>query len=215
MIRVLVVAETPLTCGIVASALADEADMDVIGEATTADDAIARLTDCDVMLVSTALPNGDALTLTQMTTEIAPSVKVVLMGLPELESVVLQYVEVGAAGYVPTDASLDDLIIHIRAAYEDKALISPNIAAAVISRINELATSTHPAGSDLTSPLDLTPREREILGLIEQGLSNQDIADRLVIEVGTVKNHVHSLLGKLNADNRHEAAQHLSFIDAA
>jgi RNA polymerase sigma factor (sigma-70 family) len=81
-----------------------------------------------------------------------------------------------------------------------------------MTRVTELAQLFGEIESGINEAIDLTPREREILELIGQGLTNQEIADRLVIEVGTVKNHVHSILQKLDVSSREAAASHLALI---
>jgi two-component system nitrate/nitrite response regulator NarL len=136
-------------------------------------------------------------------------VKVVMFGVAESEAAVLRFVEAGAAGYVVKSDSVDELVDNIRAAYRGEALVSPEIAGALMSRVTEFAqvfAETTPES------VELTPREREVLKLVAKNLSNREIADRLVIEVGTVKNHVHSILQKLNASSRENAAAYWSII---
>lgn len=214
MIRVLIVNQIRLMCDIVATALEDEPDIDVIG-CCTAPDVAANIDACDVMLVSAGLPSNGALELIRNVANEGAAAKVVVFGLPELEPVVVRYIEAGAAGYVPPGASLDELLDNVRAAYGGRALISPEVAAALMSRITELASPRRQPTMMASTPVELTPRQLEVLQLIRQGLTNRDIADELVIEVGTVKNHVHRILAKLNADNRHEAAAYLSMMDYA
>jgi two-component system, NarL family, nitrate/nitrite response regulator NarL len=127
------------------------------------------------------------------------------IGLAEAQEQVLQYVQAGAAGYVLQDESLEDLLERVRDAHAGRVRVSPKIAAALMSRVAEYALLLDQV--ELGSyPVELTPREEEILAIIGQGLTNQEIADRLRIEVGTVKNHVHSILQKLDVNSRHEAA---------
>jgi DNA-binding NarL/FixJ family response regulator len=206
MIRVLLVNEIRLIGNVIASALEDESDVEIVGGVTSLDEALALAPKSDVVLVSTRLPEGGALKLTSAIAEAHPSVKVLVLGLAETKGQVLQYVEAGAAGYVLKDDSVGDLLSCIRAAQSGEALVSPNIAAALMSRVGELAQLFADVESGLSEAADLTPREREILELIGQGLTNQEIADRLVIEVGTVKNHVHNILQKLEVGNRQDAA---------
>jgi len=213
MIRVLLVNEIRLMSNVIRSVLEEEPDIEVVGGVTSLDEALALASKSDVVLVSTRLPGDGALKLTTAIVEAHPSVKVLVLGLTETKGQVLQYVEAGATGYVLKDDSVDDLLSHVRAAQSGEALVSPDIAAALMSRVGELAQLFADVESGLNEAADLTPREREILELIGQGLTNQEIADRLVIEVGTVKNHVHSILQKLDVGNRRDAAAHLALIE--
>jgi DNA-binding NarL/FixJ family response regulator len=211
-IKLLFVSELRLVGNMLASLLEDETDIDVVGSVTTVNEALSENIDFDVILVSTSLPNSGALELTQKVVERDPDAKILVLGMTESKAEVLQYVEAGASGYVLKDDSVDDLLDRVRLAYEDKARVSPKIAGALMSRLSSLAQLFSDVEAIVDEPADLTPREREILGLVGQGLSNQEIADQLVIELGTVKNHVHSILQKLGVENRQEAAAYLALI---
>jgi len=213
-INILLVNEIPLMGNVIAAALEDEPDIKVVGRATNVDDALklVREESVDVALVSTRLPNQGALELTKAITEMAPSAKVLALGLTEEKKRVLRYVEAGATGYVLKDDSLDDLIENVRAAVDDKVFVSPEIAAAMMERLSDLAQMFSDIENSVTDDAGLTSRELEVLELIGEGLTNQEISEQLVIEVGTVKNHVHSILDKLNVGSRGEAAAYLAFI---
>jgi two-component system NarL family response regulator len=212
MIRVLLVSEMGLVCNVIASVLEDEPDIAVVGRATSAEEALAQLDEADVALVSTRLPDDSALTLTESVVERDPATKIVVLGLRESEQTILQYVEAGADGYVLRDNSVDKLLENIRAADDEEALISPDVAYALMSRVTELAQLFSDVEAGIDQPVDLTPREREVLDLIAEGLTNKEIAERLYIEVGTVKNHVHSILQKLDVSSREDAAAYLAII---
>ena len=125
---------------------------------------------------------------------------------------VLRYVEAGATGYVLKDDSFEDLIETVRAARDGKVFVSPQIAAALMERLSNLARLFSDVENSVTDPTDLTSRELEVLELIGRGRTNQQIAEELVIELGTVKNHVHNILDKLNVSSRGEAAAYLAII---
>lgn len=214
MIKILIVHPTRLISSLLAAVLREEEDIFVSGQAQTVAEALFQLAaaPCHIALVAANLPDDGALRLTEQITAAHPEVKVLVFGLPKAEQVILQYVMAGAAGYVLQEVPIERLFANIRAAHEDKALVSPDIAAAFMRQLAEMAhvsagTSLNPDGL-----AELTPREVEVLALIGDGLTNQEIADQLVIELGTVKNHVHNILRKLDVRSREEAAAHLPLL---
>jgi len=208
MIRVFIVDEVRLTCDMLATVLKDKSDIEVVGCATTVDEAIPQLSACDIVLATTTLPNDGAYELTRIVAKNSLSPKVLIIGLAESREAIIRYIEVGAAGYVHRQDSVDRLLANIRAAYNDEAIVSPGIAAAIMARLAQLASSamTAPLRQELADTSELTRREREVLNLIKQNYSNREIANYLTIEVGTVKNHVHNILEKLSVNSRRDAA---------
>jgi DNA-binding NarL/FixJ family response regulator len=215
LIKVLLVIEVRLIGNIFASVLEDEPDIKVSGHVTTLDDALRFLQQqqVDVILVSASLPDQDALKLTRSIVENVPSSKVLVLGLSEENKHhTLRYIEAGAAGYILKDSSLKELIEVIRLAQKGEARISSRMAGAMMERLSNLARMFSTFEHRMDGDVHLTSREREVLQFIGEGLTNQEIASRLVVEVGTVKNHVHSILEKLNVSSRDEAASYLAFI---
>lgn len=215
MIRVLLVNETQLMCNVISTVLEDEPDIHVVACCTSVQEATLRaeVEDVDIMLVSTRLPDNGALKLTQSIIEKDPDIKVLALGLNERKEHVLQFVEAGAVGYIRNDDSVDDLLEAIRAAQKDQAQVSPAIAVALMERVTELTDMLSQVEQGISQDYEeLTPRELEVLNLIAQGFSNQEIADELIIEVGTVKNHVHNILNKLDVSNRQDAAMYLGLM---
>ena len=213
-IRLLLVNESGLIGNVIRAALEDEPDLKVVASVTNAEEALKVVQEqvIDVALVSTRLPEQGALKLTSAIAQLAPSTKVLALGLTEEKNHVLRYVEAGATGYVLRDHSLEDLIETVRAAQDGKVFVSPQIAAAMMKRLSNLARMFSDIENNVTDTTSLTSRELEVLELIGKGLTNQQIAEKLVIEIGTVKNHVHSILEKLNVRTRNEAAAYLAFI---
>jgi two-component system nitrate/nitrite response regulator NarL len=134
----------------------------------------------------------------------APNIRIIGFGVEEIDGEILACAEAGLAGYVPCDASLDDLVKRIETVHHGELLCSPRIAATLFRQLEQRHSEPSPAGV-----LALTAREREVLRLIDRGLSNKEIAVELRIEVSTVKNHVHHLLEKLNVTTRMQAAARL------
>jgi DNA-binding NarL/FixJ family response regulator len=135
----------------------------------------------------------------------APSVRILIIGISETREQVLQYIEAGASGYVIRESSVNDLLAVIRAAGAGKALVSPEIASALIQRVKSLTQLFVEDGKSLPDVTILTKREFQILQMVSQNFNNQEIADRLVISRGTVKNHIHNILEKLCVSSRTEA----------
>jgi DNA-binding NarL/FixJ family response regulator len=132
----------------------------------------------------------------------APEARVIALGVAGGEAEIVAWLELGFVGYVPMESSLEELCTAIQAASRDEMVCAPNVAFALLKRVHELH-----AGSRTTGDIPhLTPREQEILELLELGLSNKEIARRLSIRALTVKNHVHHILKKLGARRRGEAA---------
>lgn len=213
MIRVLLVNNIPLMAYMVASVLEDEPDIEIVGTVASAGVAL-RERSCDVVLVSTNLPDNQAFYLLRNLVQNDPTTKGLVMGLNETVAAILPYIEAGAFGYVLQDDSVETLVRKIRAAYRGEALISPRIASELMSRVAKLA-NVFAQHTDVVDRSDvLTKRECEILDLIQQGFSNREIANRLFIETGTVKNHVHNILRKLNVTSREEAAVYVAIVEA-
>lgn len=131
-----------------------------------------------------------------------PSVLVIALGIKDAEPDVLPWAEAGVDGFVSTDASLEDLMNTVDSVCQGETLCSPRMAAALLRHV---ATLARQQGARPSQPI-LTARERQIAGLIDQGMSNKEIATSLRIELPTVKNHVHNLLEKLGVQRRAEAA---------
>ncbi len=214
MIKLFLVHEIPLISNILRCALGDEADIEIAGEATTLLEALegVHINDVDVVLVDARLSDQGALKLIYELNEFRPDVKVVVIGLVENKEAVLHFLEAGAAGYVSKDSNLEELNAAVRMAYQNQALVPPRIANALMERLSEYARIFSGLERGVINSAGLTPREMEVLELLGQNMTNTDIADTLYIEVGTVKNHVHSILNKLNVTSRGEAANYLALI---
>lgn len=207
MIRTLIVDDNRITGTVLAAVLAEEPDIDIAGVASAIEEVTEKIARCDVIIVSTGIPEESALEIARLSVTCSTPVKTLVMGIPESEDVILRYIEAGAAGFVLKDDSVESLVDTMHAVYNNEAIIPPNLAAKLMHRVAELARA-YDGFSGLESEMneDLTRREQEVLDLICEGRTNQEIADTLIIELGTVKNHVHNILKKLNVNSRREAA---------
>lgn len=132
---------------------------------------------------------------------------VVVIGVSGDEEQILAYAEAGVIGFVEREATLEELVRAIEHAARGDAWCSPRVTAAVLQRLAALAGR----GAATVEP-SLTSRERQIVQLIAEGLSNKEIARRLYIELATVKNHVHNILEKLQVNRRDEAVARLQVL---
>ena len=215
MIKVLLVIEVRLIANIFAEVLEEEADFMIVGRSENAEGALKIIQDrnVDVALVSVGLPEDGAVKLTRVIVDSTPNIKVLALGLADDTDDVLKYIEAGASGYVLKDSSLLDLIEIMRSTQRGEAQVSAKMAEAMMERLSGLAKMFSTSQTNFTDDVRLTPREREVLHCIGQGCTNQEIASTLLVEIGTVKNHVHSILEKLNVSSRDEAASYLAFIE--
>lgn len=213
MIRLLLVHPTHLTCELLAAVLREESDIHVVGYTDSSDEALAlvKKENCNTVLADISLPDNGALAFARLLRQKEPEAKVLITGLVKSNTAILRCIEEGVAGYVLEEDSLASLVKKIRAVHEEQFILSPTVASALMARVAELKEMTKELYGLSMSRTDhlfteLTPREWEVLQLIEQGCNNQQIANKLIIEKGTVKNHVHNILDKLDVHCRKQAA---------
>jgi NarL family two-component system response regulator LiaR len=172
-------------------------DLELVGEASSGEEAVQVCEEVnpDVVLMDMVMPGLDGAAATRAVRERCPATSVIaLTSFPE-EDLVQRALEAGAMGYLLKNVKADELATAIRAARAGKPTLSPEAAQALIQRAARPAPPGH----------DLSAREREVLSLIRQGLSNRAIAERLVISLSTVDFHVSNILGKLGVTSRTEA----------
>jgi len=209
MIRALIAGGTRVHREALAVALSQARGVRVLGTASHREEILARLVEAppDIVLVDFAMP--EAATIVAEIRRRTPSVKVVAITLGETEAEVIQLAEAGVAGYVLPDGSLDDLIIAVESAVRGELYCPPRVAFTLLRRVGAIALGSVTASKEQAalSPVhELTGREREILQLVDQGMSNKQIARHLGIEVATAKNHVHNILQKLHVHRRIDAS---------
>jgi len=177
----------------------------VVGAASNVDEAIALSTNTNPDIAIVDMATRQSLSVVRSLRRHRPVMRVVGFGVEEQEGEILACAEAGLAGYVPNDASLDDLVMRVESVHRGELLCTPRIAASLFRSLESNAHAATPRPEGLA----LSAREREVLRMIDRGLSNKEIAVLLHIEVSTVKNHVHNLLDKLHVTSRSEAAARL------
>lgn len=184
-----------------ARTLEGRTELRILGFAATAEDAVRQIEslDPDVVLFDTSAPGCVAAARTLADTTSAA--KLVAIGAPEDDRTVIACAEAGVSAFVGREGTFEDIVAATEAVMRGETVCSPRVAATLLRRVAERARER-----PLSEFAPLTSRERQVVALIDEGLSNKEIAARLCIEPSTVKNHVHNLLEKLGARGRAEAA---------
>jgi NarL family two-component system response regulator LiaR len=197
-IRVMIVDDHPIVRDGLKSLVAAHKDLELAGEAASGQQALRQCAERqpDVILMDLVMPGMDGPTTIQKIFDQRPQVKIVaLTSFPE-KDLVQQALAAGAISYLLKNSDTDTLAGAIRAAYADHATLAPEASQA----LKQTPVDSAKVGQDLSE------RESEVLALIVQGLSNEKIAERLVISLPTVKHHVSACIAKLGASNRAHAA---------
>jgi DNA-binding NarL/FixJ family response regulator len=194
-IRVLIVEDQRIVREGLIALLEDEPEVEIVGEATNGREAIAlfeRLRP-DVVLMDLQMPVLDGPEATRQIRERTPDARILVLTTYATDEFIFKALRAGAQGYLLKDASGDELMAAIRAVHQGQTLLAPVVAARLV------------VGMSAGGPEPLTPRELEVLQLLGQGRSNNEIAMALGIAPRTTKVHVQNILAKLGATNRTEA----------
>ena len=184
--------------------LLEEQGIRVIGEASTGEDgvALAARAKPDVVVMDLNLPRGSGIDATRELVAATPGARVLVLTVASDARSVLDALIAGASGYLLKDATIEEIAAGVRAAAAGESFVSPRIAHHLVGRLRGQA-GPGDTGPDETK---LSDRELDILRLVAEGCDNDQIAGRLVLSPRTVKNHVSSILSKLDMDNRVQAA---------
>ena len=196
-IRVMLVDDHTVVRSGLGAVLATSDDMLLVGEAADGDEAVrvCQRTNPDVILMDLLMPRMDGVAATKAVLAACPQVKIIALTSFKEKEYVEGALKAGATGYLLKNVSAEELVGAIRRAVSGQPSLSPEAAQVLIKKVNE------PAQPDY----DITEREKEILALMVEGLSNADIASRLIVSQSTVKFHVSNILSKLAATSRTEA----------
>jgi DNA-binding NarL/FixJ family response regulator len=186
--------------------LSVQLDLQVVGEARNGEEALrlAAVLKPDVILMDLRMPLLGGVAATRRLKSIQPESKVIVLTTFDDDEDVFEGLRAGAVGYLLKDVPSEKLVEAIRAVARGESFLQPSIAGKVIAEFSRLSPHLSSTAQPLIEPL--SERELDILRLLSQGASNKEIADRLVITVGTVKNHVTNILAKLGVRDRTQAA---------
>ena len=186
--------------------LSVQPEINVVGEARNGEQALVLAVRFhpDVVLMDVQMPVLDGVAATRQLRRKLPDCHVIMLTTFDDDEYVFEGLRAGALGYLLKDTSSENLLNAIRAAARGESFLQPSVAAKVVSEFARLSDSAPASPTADAEPL--TARERDILRLMVEGLSNREIADELVITEGTVKNHVTNILSKLGVQSRTQAA---------
>lgn len=208
MIKVLIADDHALFREMLYHTLSEEEDISVVGEAVNGREAIQKTKEMepDIVLLDIDMPVLNGIEATTAIKRVCPSTKVVILTALDDDSFVFQLVRAGATGYLMKDTSSDEVLRAIRAAYFGESLIQPRVVNKILREFIRLveereALQSREARQELEM---LTEREREVLGLVAQGMNNKEIAAALIVSEATVKTHVANLMHKLGLRDRVE-----------
>ena len=201
MIRVMIVDDNPVIRRGVAALLGEAEDLRLVGEAADGREAIrvAGETKPDVVLLDVRMPVMDGV---EAAGQLSERARVMMLTYTDEQERVVAAIRAGAAGYlVHGQFDADELATRVRQLAAGETVLSP----AIVGTVFEALRKTPGSPDEADGPASLTEREREIMNLISQGLTNRDIAEKFVLSEKTVKNHVNRIYSKLGATNRAQA----------
>jgi len=214
--RVFVVDDHEIVRRGIADMIDAEHDLEVVGEASTAQQALSRVaaTLPDVVVLDVRLPDGSGIDVCRSILSAHPEVRCLMLTAYDDDRASYAAVLAGASGYVLKDIRGQKLIEGIRAVAAGRSLVTRAVSDKVVDSLTATATAAALASSAANRDVpDLTLRERQVLGLIANGLTNRQIGERLDLAEKTVKNYVSGLLAKLGMERRTQAAVYGARLD--
>lgn len=199
-IRVMVVDDHEMVRRGICSYLETEEDLEVVGQANSGKSAIKLAEEVipDVILMDLVMQDGTGIEASEKIKQILPETQIIILTSYIDEALIFPALEAGALSYLLKTSQADEIVRAVRLAIRNESIIEPQVASKMLHKIQE--DSRHLPHSDLTT------REFEVLALIGQGKTNQEIADELYIGIKTVKTHVSNILSKLGVEDRTQAA---------
>jgi Response regulator containing a CheY-like receiver domain and an HTH DNA-binding domain len=207
-IRILVIEDNRVLRDGITAMLNEQADMHVVATIGSGNNVLlkASQTKPHVILMDVGLKNFKESSVVESIKKKMPEVKVIGMGFVPTQSDIVEFVEAGASGFILKDATVKEFLGTIRSVAQGVKVLPPSLAGSLFSHVIELALKKNKG--KITNAVRMTKREREIIVLIADGLSNKEIAQQLNIATHTVKSHVHNIMEKLALHTRLQIAKY-------
>lgn len=205
-IKILIVDDQSLFREALKTLLNSEPEFEIVGDASNGEEALRMVLqhNPDVVLMDLRMPIMDGVESTRRIVQMNKNNKVIILTTFDDDENVFDGLRAGAVGYLLKDVSSEKLIEAIRAASQGEYFLVPSVTAKVVSEFSRISKPA-PRSQENFLPDPLSPREIEIIRLVATGASNKEIAEKLVISEGTVKNHLSSILSKLSVRDRMQA----------
>jgi two-component system NarL family response regulator len=212
VIAVAVIEDNRLVREGITALLNEVSGLEVIASASSGDLTMLGAVTPDVVLLDLGLKNGDSLRVAERVKREFPSSSVIVMDLLPVQEEIVAFVNVGVSGFIMKDATLEDLVKTIRSVAAGTKVLPPQMTGTLFSQIAKDAVSR--GRPRALNAVRMTPRERDVINLIAEGLSNKDIARRLSIATHTVKSHVRNIMEKLTLHTRLQIAVYAHKVEA-
>ncbi len=207
-IRLLIIEDNRLLRDGILSILKPQRDIVVIAASGDGKDTLVKikLLKPNVVLLDLGLRSQNSLHVVEIVKKDFPEAKIIVMDLAPVQADILQYVKAGANGFILKDASLNDFLITIRTVSEGATVLPPLLVDSLFSQIVDHAVRE--GKSKLNKAVKMTKREREVITLLGEGMSNKEIAQKIHVSTYTVKSHIHNIMEKLALHTRLEIANY-------
>jgi DNA-binding NarL/FixJ family response regulator len=207
-IRLLIIEDNRLLRDGILSILKPHKDIVIIAASGDGKNSLVKIKDLkpNVVLLDLGLRSQNSLHVVEIVKKDFPEAKIIVMDLAPIQSDILQFVKAGANGFILKDASLKDFLITIRAVAEGSTVLPPLLVDSLFSQIIEFAVKE--GKPKLKESVRMTTRERDVIGLLSEGMSNKEIGQKIHISTYTVKSHIHNIMEKLALHTRLEIANY-------
>ena len=207
-IRLLLIEDNRLLRDGIFSILRPHKDLTIIAASGDGKNSLEKIKQLkpNVVLLDLGLRSQNSLHVVEMVKKDFPQAKIIVMDLAPVQADILQYVKAGANGFILKDASLNDFLITIRTVYEGATVLPPLLIDSLFSQIIDHAVRE--GKTKLKEAVRMTKREREVIGLLGDGLSNKEIAHKIHLSTYTIKSHIHNIMEKLALHTRLEIANY-------
>ena len=209
MIRIMLVEDQELIRQSLSIVLSGKENLEIVGEAKNGVEAVsmAKKLVPDVILLDIRMPEMDGVAACRLIKNALPMCKIIVLTTFDDDEYVFNALRYGASGYLLKGVSINELVFAIKTVHNGGTLMNPSVASKLVSFFSDMANGGNPMAERLPEPISkLNSTENSIVNLIQQGLPNKDIAARLYLSEGTVRNNISSILSKLHLRDRTQIA---------